>query len=205
MRTLTSGQVTALEAPTAIPRIFIWCEPRDPSSPGVLGQGFWNDLGDVVVSSRTYYGSGTVFSLEPWTAKSDLSIPGLSISMSGVSTRVNNAVRGLQLSQAPITVSFGLFAPATRAIIDGLIPVFIGVIDKVKIKTPAAGGTCDVIFTCESSSRALTVKSTLTRSGPSQKERDADDLLYDYTGPARETTIYFGRRDPNSSSKNKKG
>lgn len=201
MLTLTAGQLTALAAGRCVRRTFIWVEPRDPSSPGVDAVGFWDDVGNVLIGSRTYIGSGTLFRVESLSAKSDASIPNLTITLSGISSTVINAVRGNEISQARIEVSIGIYDVTTRALEGSLIPRFIGVIDSAEIRTPAAGDTSSIIFTCESISRALTIRNTQTRSGPTQKERSATDLFYDYTGAQRERTIYFGRRDPNSDKK----
>lgn len=198
MLTLTAGQLAALAAGRCVRRTFIWCEPRDPSSPGVDAVGFWDDVGNVTIGARTYIGSGTLARVETLSAKSDVTIPNLVITFSGISSAVINAVRGNEISQAKIEVSLGIYDMTTRALEGGLIPRFVGVIDSAEIRTPAAGSTSDIIFTCESISRALTIRNTQTRSGPTQKLRSASDLFYDYTGAQRERTIYFGRRDPNS-------
>lgn len=198
MLTLTAGQLAALAAGKCVRRTFIWAEPRDPSSPGIDAVGFWDDVGNIMVSSRVYVGSGTLARVETLSAKSDVTIPNLVVTFSGISTDVINAVRGNEISQARIEVSLGIFDPTTRALEGSLIPRFVGVIDSAEIRTPAAGNTSDIIFTCESISRALTIRNTQTRSGPQQKQRSATDLFYDYTGAQRERTIYFGRRDPNA-------
>ena len=205
MLTLTAGQLAALAAGRCVRRTFIWCEPRDPSSPGVVGTGFWDDLGIISVAGRSYNGSGTLARVESLSAKSDASIPNLVITLSGISPSVNNAVRAKDVSQARIEVAIGVFDPVTRAVIDGLIPRFVGVIDGVEIRTPVPLDSSEIIFTCESVSRALTIRNTQTRSTPTQKERSATDKIFDYCGQQRERTIYFGRREPNADKKGKKG
>ncbi|MDQ2083085.1 hypothetical protein RA307_23105 [Xanthobacteraceae bacterium Astr-EGSB] len=191
MRSLTTAQMQALADRVVVRRMFIWCDALDlygnPDS-----AGFWDDVGIIEYDDRTYHGSGTVISTETLSAGSDFTIPRLRISTSGLELATNELVRAHKLAQRPISVSIGLFAPANRALIPPLIPYFEGVIDDPDIPT-AAGGKSQIVLTCESASRALTIKRTETRSKSSLSQRTAGDRFYDYTAGQREKTIYFGR------------
>lgn len=201
MRDLSVAQLSALAGRHLKRRLFIWVVARDLITGLPDPIGFWDDVGNVTVGSRTYIGSGSVVKVDTIHATSDFTIPALTVTMSGLSPTVVAVVRGEVVSQASIEVSLGLFDVDTNSLVDStLYTMFTGVIDTVEIQTPEAGGFCNVIFTCESISRALTIKSTATRSPPSSKERSSTDLFYDYTGAQRERTVYFGRRDPNSSN-----
>lgn len=204
MRNLTAGQLAALALPYAKRRTFIWIEGRDPITGLPDPAGFWDDIGNVTVDSRTYVGSGSVVSISSISARSDLSIPGITITLTGISTAANNLVRDTSLSQAPVEISYGIFDVSTRALLPPLFPLFIGQIDKVDINTPEAGGSNNIVLTCESASRALTIKRTGTRSQETQVTRNAADRFMAYTNAIRDQTIYFGRRDPNNTLKGKR-
>ena len=205
MLDFSSGQLDALANRHVMRRFFIWCEARDPISGDPDPVGFWDDVGDVEHGGRTYHGSGTIAKIDTISAQSDFAIAGLTITLSGISNAVISLVRGEVVSQAPITVLIGIFDVDTRQLIDNLIPMFVGVIDRVEINTPPSGGTSEIIFSCESIARALTIKRTATRSEPTHKERAPSDMFFNYTGAQRERSIYFGRRDPNAGKANAKG
>ncbi|MDQ2084798.1 hypothetical protein RA307_31855 [Xanthobacteraceae bacterium Astr-EGSB] len=194
MRNLTTAQIQALASGNVMRRMFIWCDALDLyGNPDPAG--FWDDVGTIEHDGRVYHGSGTVISIETLSAGSDFTIPRLKITASGLELSTNELVRTRKLAQRPISVSIGLFAPATHAVIPPLIPYFEGVVDDPDIPT-AAGGKSQIVLTCESASRALTIKRTETRSKSSLSQRTTGDRFYDYAAGQREKTIYFGRKGP---------
>jgi hypothetical protein len=200
MLALTLDQQTALEKRHVMRRLFIWCNALDPDTLAAAPVGFWDDVGVVQVTvdggARTYYGSGTVVQVGSLSAVGDMTIPGLSITISGIPIETAVLVRGSTVAQRPIELHVGIFDVATRALIGELVPRFKGVVDDVEIRTPAASGVSDIVLTCESVSRALTIQRYDTRSLESAKLRDAGDLFYKYTSLQREKAIYFGRKGP---------
>lgn len=200
MLALTGPQRTALEDRVVMRRIFIWCDARDPDTGDPSPAGFWDDVGDVTVDGRVYHGSGSVISISSLSAKGDLTIPGLQITLSGIDSEANLLVRGKSMAQAPIEVKLGIFDPASHTLIGSLFSHFTGFVDDCDIRTPEAGGTSEIVFTCESTSRALTVKRTSTRSQSTQHDRDPDDAFYDYTGAQRGKPLYFGMPTPGGST-----
>lgn len=203
MRDFAGSVLTALAQRHLKRRLFIWCEARNATTGDPEPVGFWDDIGNVEVNGRTYFGSGHVVKVDKIAAKSSLTIPSLTITFSGLAPEAIAVVRENAISQAPIEVLLGIFDVDTGALLDTLYLLFKGFVDSVTVETPEAGGLSNIIFTCESISRALTIKSTETRSPSSQEERDPDDRFYEYTGSQRERTLYFGGRDPNASRKGK--
>lgn len=195
MLTLTNDQRTALGKRHLMRRVFIWCDAVDENGDPDPA-GFWDDVGDIEHNGRTYAGSGIVVRIEKIAAKSDLTIPGMRISLCGLDDEAIDLVRARLRGQEPITVHVGLFDVADRTLIGSLVPVFVGYIDDIEFPTPAAGEDSIIDLICESTSRALTVKSTDTRSDPTLKRRRSTDIFYKYTGIQREKPIYFGRAAP---------
>lgn len=196
MLALTTEQRAALEGRAVMRRTFIWCEARDPDTGLPAPAGFWDDIGDVELDGRVYHGSGGVIAVSSLSAGGDLTIPGLSITLSGIDTTVNLLVRGKSIGQAPVSVRIGMFDVASHVLIPPLFPLFIGYIDDCTISTPEAGGNGEIVFTCESTSRALTRRATGTRSDATQKQRDPTDGLYLYAGAQRHKPLYFGKKEP---------
>lgn len=196
MLTLTAEQQEALAQREVMLRHFIYCWARDPITGDPSPAGFWNDVGTVTMDGRVYEGSGSVVTIGTLSARSDLTIPGLALTMSGVSAAAIAMVRGKSIGQAPIEVSLGIFDVASHSIIGPLVRRFVGRIDTVSTVTPPAGGKATITFNCESASRALTIKRTGTRSSATQRERSLTDAFYDYTAGQSGQKIYFGKRGP---------
>ncbi len=200
MLALAPAQQAALQARLVMRRIFIWCEARDFDSGLPDPAGFWDDAGDIEHAGRVYHGSGSVIKVSSLGAKGDLTIPSLTITLSGIDLGTNELARGRALAQAPISVHIGLFNPTSRALLPPLFPYFVGFIDDAPIETPAAGGPSAIVLTCRSASRALTRTNNLTRSHASEIERDPSDHFYAYTGLQLGRPLYFGRRAPTDAA-----
>lgn len=196
MPTLTSEQEDALALRHVMRRLFVWCDALDPDTGDPSPAGFWDDLGTVTVAGRDYHGSGTLGEAATITAKSDLSISPLVLTLSGLAPEVAVLVRGSTVGQRPISLSIGIFDPDARALIGPLVKMFDGFVDDIDIKTPQSGGTSTIVLTCESIARELTIKSTDTRSHESQLIRKTGDLFFKYTEGVRDQSIYFGRKAP---------
>lgn len=194
MLTLTSAQQAALAAGIVVRRVFVWGEATDADG-NPDPAGFWDDFGDVDYDGRTYHGTGAI-TLGRISAKTDLTIPGLTITLSGLDATAIDLVRARLKGQEPVDVKIGLFDPAARTLIGSLIPVFVGFIDTVDVPMPEAGGKAIVNLNCESTSRALSRKGTDTRSDPILKRRNPNDDGYIYTGVQYGKPVYFGRSAP---------
>lgn len=200
MLSVTPAQRAALASGAVSRLLFVWCDARDPDDGSPAPAGFFTGSGSTTIGTRTYHGSGLV-AVSTLSAVGDMAIPGLTVTLSGLSALAASLIRGSTVGQRPIDVQIGLYDPLTRAMIGGLIPRFTGVVDDIEIKTPEAGGQSVAELICESTSRALTIKRTETRSSASQQARDPADKFYDYTAVQRTKPIYFGRKAPKDVKK----
>jgi hypothetical protein len=196
MLALTTEQQEALAKRHVMRRLFIWCEAKDPDTGDPAPAGFWDDVGDIEYFGRTYHGSGNIAQVATLAATGDLTIPGLSITLSGIASEAAALVRGETVGQAPISVKIGIFDVDTHTLIEPLVPFFDGKVDDIRITTPEAGGTSTIELVCESTSRALTIKRTDTRSDASCRALHPNDAFYSYTGVQRDKPLYFGRVAP---------
>lgn len=199
MLTLTADQRTALRQRQVVRRLFVWCEARDPETGDPAPAGYWNDVGDVVNSGRTYHGAGSVISVASLGVKGDFTIPSLTVTLLGLDAQANTMLRGSSIAQAPIEVKIGLFNPDTRVLLPPLFNYFVGLVDDVAFPTPEEGGDSVINLICRSTSRTLTLKRTATRSLATSIERDAADQFYAYAGVQRRP-LYFGRKAPAGAS-----
>lgn len=195
MLNLTTPQREALAGRHVKRRLFIWVESRTPEGdPDPVG--FYDDVGDIIYLGRTYHGSGNVIEVGTVSARSDMSVPVMVLTLSGVEEAALVLVKGTVIEQAPITVQVGLFNPTTRQIIPPLLPHFKGFVDNARITTPEVGGESRMEITCESRSRALTQGRTDTRSDASSRIRDPADTFYADTAVQRTKPTYFGAKAP---------
>lgn len=196
MLALTTEQQAALAARHVMRRLFIYCDALALDGVTPAPVGFWDDVGTVTVEGRTYVGSGTVISVGSLSFVGDMSIPGLSVTISGIDPTAALLVRGETVGQRAIELKVGIFDVDTRDIIGDLVPRFIGKVDDIEIQTPQAGGNSTIVLTCESTSRALTISRYDTRSDACQRLRDPSDGFYSYASLQRDKPVYFGRRGP---------
>jgi len=196
MLPLTGAQITALQSRQVKRRTFIWCEALDFDGETVVPTGFWDDVGPITIGPRTYYGSGNLIQVNTLSAKSDMTIPNIQIVLSAIQTEAVSLLRGYMLAQRPIEIALGIYDITTDLILPPLIRRFIGKVDAVEIHTPESGGTSSISLTCESTSRALTIKRTETRSPSSLTQRNPSDTFYQFTSGQSEQSVYFGRARP---------
>lgn len=191
MPDFTAAQISALRLPAAKIRRFIWSETK--TFGGVLDPiGFWNDVGDVDVSGRTYYGSGSLFDVSGRTTVLNGSIPSLSIVLSQISDEVALMARGQDMTNARIEYSIGIFDTDTDRMIDGLVTRFRGRITAAKILTPLAGEKGSITITAKGLGHQLTMSSAYRRSDAAMRRRDPNDTYSRYAGALKNINIKFG-------------
>lgn len=200
MLALSVDQQTALAQRAVMRRFFIWFDARNIITGDPEPVGFWDDVGDIEHSGRVYHGSGSVIQVSTLSAKGDMSIPGLQLTLSGIDPNSIALVRGESIAQVPVEVLLGIFDVGNHALVGSLFTYFTGFVDDCDIRTPEGGGTSTIIFTCESTSRALTIKRTATRSQACAQERDPTDTFYNDTAAQRDKPLYFGRKAPVEAS-----
>lgn len=198
MLSLTGAQAAALQSRQVKRRTFVWCDALDLDGVTPAPAGFWDDLGAVTIGGRVYHGSGNLIQVDTLSAKSDMTIPNIKVVISAIQTEAVALIRGHMLAQRPIEVLLGIYDVASDAVLSPLIRRFVGKVDAVEVQTPESGGTSSIALTCESTSRALTIERTETRSPSSLAQRDPADTFYQFTSGQTEQALYFGRARPGS-------
>lgn len=200
MLSLTAEQRAALGQPYIMRRVFIYCRPKNPNTLLIEPVGFWDDVGTIEVAGKIYYGSGNVVQVSTITSRGDLTIPGMNITLNGIAAEATSLIRAEMIRQAPVTVQIGIFNTETRSVLLPLLPMFDGRIDDCDVNIPEASGQATITFTCESTSRALTIRRPDTRSGASVRAHYPTDKIYDYSDVQREKPLYFGRMAPTADT-----
>ncbi|MQT13636.1 hypothetical protein [Segnochrobactrum spirostomi] len=174
-------------------RRFIWSETRKfDGTPDPIG--FWDDVDNVSISGRTYYGSGTLFSVSGRTTTMNGSIPTLTITLSQISSAVSLMARGQDMTNARLEYLIGVFDVETdpNQLIDGLVTRFRGRITAARIDEPEAGGKGAITITAKGAGHQLTMASTARRSDAAMRRRDPNDTYSQYTGALKGIDIAFG-------------
>lgn len=187
----TAAQLSYLRRPDAVLRRFLWSETRTFS--GTSDPiGFWDDLGNVEISGRAYYGSGTLFAVSGRKTILNGSVPSLTVTLSQVSAAVALMARGQQMQNAPLTYSIGIFDPETRELVDGLVPRFRGRITGAEIVEPSAGGAGAITITAKTIGYDLTATRPALRSDAATRLRDPSDTYNRYAQAVDGIEIAFG-------------
>lgn len=195
MPTLTTEQSDALARAAVESRYFIWIEARDPETGNPDPVGFHDHLGTITVGGRNYNGSGKVGQVVTIAAASDLSIPEMRITASGIDPLVLSTFEQKRVDQAAISLSFGIIDVDSGALVGPLVKMFDGFVDDIDIRIPPSGDPGSITLICESTSRELTIKSTETRSHESQQARQSGDEFFKYADTASTTKVFFGMKD----------
>lgn len=164
-----------------------WWVPRDRESGDPVPDGYHSRKGvrsfNVLPAdtgtpeSREFVGTDLV-NISSIARVSGLSIQTVTVTLLGVSDRVNDLIRTYEPKLAPVEVFRGWFSTITRQLVAPAVSRFVGFVDDVEIKRAAEGSQGNVILTCRSDSQELTRYNPDTRSDASQKLRSATDNFF---------------------------
>lgn len=202
-RAIAADNYTALSQRRLVPRDFIWFVVRDIVTGNPVTDGYWSDVGTTIAEvidadtgstvARTFNGAGGLISISDIPLVSNLTVQNVTVTLSQVSERINDLMRGFDCKQGKVQIFRGLFDPATRALVAPAFPRFAGTIDEAPINTPKEGGSGDVTLTCTGNTQELTRSNPDTRSDASQKLRDPADDFYLHTATVSEWQQYWGK------------
>ncbi len=192
MTGFTAAQIAALRQPAVRIRRFIWSATRRFSGePDPIG--YWNDVGNIDIAGRTYYGSGTLFAVSGRVTNLNGSVPSLTITLSQISDEVALMARGQDMTNAPLTYSWGIFSLADpNVLIDGLVTRFTGRITAVSILTAKSGAPGSITVTAQGLGHQLAMSTAAVRSDAAQRRRAPADDYARYTGSLKGLEIAFG-------------
>lgn len=203
-REISSANQDALEAGSLVLRDFLTIVARDRDTGDQVSDGMWSDVGTVtaevvdpdtgLADERTFYGAGTLISIDDIPLVSNLTVQTVTIRLSQVADRVNDLVRTHDCKQARVEIHRGLFDPATRLPAAPAVCRFVGFVDDIEIQTPAEGGDGGVTLSCVSHTQEMTRSNPDTRSHASQVLRSASDDFFADAATVGEWELWWGKR-----------
>lgn len=195
----TSAYLTARKGVVVRDLLWITAKERDTGNP--VSVGFWNDIDSVTLTvisgetgasvSRTYHGSSTLISISPIPLISDLTVRTITITLSRISTQVQQAIRGYDPRFGHVEIHRALFDLATRELVAAPVPHFVGSINGAPMAVPRPGEEGSITLSVVSHSRELTRINPLKRSDETQKRRSGDRFRQ-YSGVAGLWDFFWG-------------
>lgn len=202
-KTLDSASYLALQQRNLVARDFIWFVVRDRDDGSPVTDGYWSDVGTITAdvidpdtggtSSRQFFGAGGLIQISAIPLVSTLTVQNITVSLSQVSDRINELVRGYDCKQGQVQIWRGMFDPVSRTQVGPAFPRFVGFIDEAPIVTPKEGEAGDVTLTCTAHTQEMTRANSDTRSDASQKLRSATDNFYQDTAVVGTWAQFWGR------------
>lgn len=192
MKNISDALRAGLLSGYIIPRLFV---------KGEFGSGtwgFWNDAGDVAVGGVTYYGSGALVSVSAMSGVSDLSVPGLTVSLSGVNGETFESFFSEVWHQKPMALDIGFLDPATRNLLDAPDRAFAGYMDDAK-RSGASKKAAKLDIQCEDASWRSTRVFADVRSDANQRDRLSTDTFMKRLAVASQQTVYWNQPTPAAS------
>jgi hypothetical protein len=149
----------------------------------------WTGIGDFTGSdSNTYTGAGELLSISNIEESKELQSTNLTISISGLSAEVYNAVTTEDMQNRLVTLRLFFLHPDTMAEIDNVI-LFKGRIDGITITD---GDSFTIIFSCENKLVDLTRPRNLFYTPETQQYLYTGDVGLDFVPQIQEQQLFWG-------------
>lgn len=189
MKSLSSQARAALLAGNIIIRWF-W---RGAFGSGA--KGFWNDADDVLLDDVPYYGGGGMVSISSVPGVDDLSIPGLTVTLSSNKQQAFDGFFADVWHQKECALRLGLFNTETRNLVDEPDLAFSGYMDAAK-RTGGAGNPAKLTIQCEDASMRAKRQFYTVRSDADQRARLSTDTFHQRLATASQKTVYWNQPTP---------
>lgn len=164
--------------------ILVWFSARVRGTSDIETIGFWTgaDHRDFVINgqARTYYGAGAMLGVDQIKWSTGLRTRTQRITLSQISTAVQQLVRGYDTRHAPVEIHRALYDAESRNLVDEPHLIMPGYVDKLDLTTPPKGGSGDIKIEIASQARALTKPLNRYRSHASRIAAVPGDTLRKY-------------------------
>ena len=149
----------------------------------------WTGIGDFTGSdSNTYTGAGELLSISNIEESKELQSTNLTISISGLSAEVYDAVTTENMQNRLVTLRLFFFHPDTMAEIENVI-LFKGRIDGITITD---GDSFSIIFSCENKLVDLTKPKNLFYTPETQEYLYTGDEGLEFVPEIQEQQLFWG-------------
>ncbi len=182
--------------------VYIHAKNRDNGLPQPIG--IWTGERAITVSvksgitgtneSRTYVG-GEAMDPPEITETSDLSIQTLSLTLNHISGLSQLLVREEDVRNCLIEIHMAASRPSSPVLVDQPILVYVGIIDRAPINTPAAGGEGSIQLICVTQNIAMLERLNHSKSSYEEmRDRDGDEWGL-YSNSVESWTVPWGTKD----------
>lgn len=173
--------------------VLIWVEARNRSTGATETMGLWTglDAQDITIdgTARTYYGAGTVLSVEDIVSQAGTNVQYQQAGLNILTPEVEELIRGYDARQAPVEVHIRRLNAETNAVLS-INRVFRGFLDQAK--ETRSQTTSGLVGEMASSARSLTRTIALYKSNASQQRAHSGDLFFQYAGVSGATNWWWG-------------
>lgn len=178
-------------------QVLVWLKARDRDTGAIETIGFWTgeDHKQVVIKGdlRTYYGVGSLLTLEPFVSQAQGKEQSWTFQVSSLHEQVVEAVRIYDLRLAPVEAHSWFFNADTNQPIAEPVREFRGTVTELDLPTPPIDGESNATVTCVSDAWRLTRGLTLKRSDAALKSRTGGaDLFRQYNAPSGAVQTAWG-------------
>jgi hypothetical protein len=153
----------------------LWLSVRDRATNARETIGLWTGVDAQVVTvggvARTYYGVGSLLSIEPLVTRARLEERSWSVAVSPLNAQVIEAIRAYDARLAPAELHLWFLDPLTHEPLAEPVREFRGTVMEVDAPTPAMGGEATATISMVSDAWRLTKGLTLRRSDGALRAR----------------------------------
>lgn len=178
------------------PRHLVWITARNRQTGSPESIGFWNGLDaqefTVGGQTRTYFGAGALLGIEAIIGTVGIEVRRQTVSLSGLTPEVLQAVRAYDIRLAPIEVHRVHIDPEKGRQIGDPVRVLKGTVDEAPIPKAPEGGSATLDLVIASASRALTRTLTAKKSQATQRQIDPTDRGRDYSAISGAVGVFWG-------------
>jgi len=149
---------------------------------------FWTGLGDLVIGSETYTGTGQILSIGEVKETSDISAAGVTVSMSGIPSDLISMALQVPYINRTAKIHLGLFVNGDFAS-PALSTLFVGKMDQMNVDE--GPDTCTINMSIENDLIATRPKVSRYTS-ESQKSKYPNDKAFDFIPDLQTKTFVLG-------------
>jgi hypothetical protein len=197
MRTYDAATLAYINAHEGIvARHLIWVIAKNRSTGLDETMGLWNGEYDTqfTISSevRDYIGAGALLAFEPIRSGIGLDVQIHEFSLSGISSDVQQLVRGYDTRLAKVEVHRAVYDLDTNALVSEPMRILKGWVNEINFQTGAEGQESSVTLSVANASRALTRTLSAFRSDAAQKAQYPNDRFREYTDISYSVEVKWG-------------
>lgn len=175
-------------------RYLVWFDFKDPDgTPNPLGIWTGDDIQSFFVlgGAKTFYGAGTILSIENMTTAMELSVRYTTLNLSGVHPQIVNALRGRKVKLCRTYIYQIFLNPQSGTAIADPVRIFKGWLDEMELPREAVNTPVTFKIRLASNSRILTRTVPALRSSEAYRLRNGDTML-DYSAVTGDIKVIWG-------------